>query len=181
MSLNYRWCRGAWKVRRIFSLRSIWLITLVLEECLTYLFILMNITSMRVKLAIMRCVTMSLNIRSVSGSTSIYCCRLTSGSMWIYLLFVKHFHFLSLISIVALGWWVVTLTILICTILLMIETVDILHTGWVISLPLTDLVVLLHIVYFTSFCKLGHSWGILIFLIWAISFTLLLSLLFCWS
>lgn len=78
------------------------MISLVLEESLTNLLIIMNATSMRIKLTVVRGISMSLNIGSITSCASINCGCLTGCSVRVHLLFVEHFHLLCLISIVTL-------------------------------------------------------------------------------
>ena len=96
------------------------MITLILKECLAYLFILVNVAPMRVELTIVRCVTVCLNVICISGYASIDGSGLTCCSVRVNLFFVKHLHFLLIITAIALRWRSVILTIL-CelTILLM--------------------------------------------------------------
>ena len=57
------------------------MVTLILKEGLTYLFIIVYIATMRVELAIVRGVTMRLNIVCLSRHASVYRSRLTCGSV----------------------------------------------------------------------------------------------------
>jgi len=168
-----------WKVGRIFGLRSIGLVSLVLKEGLTDLFILVDVTTVRIKLTIMWGVTVSLNVVGISGHAWIYRCRLTRRSVRVYLFFIKHLHFLSIVPAVALWRRSCVLPILLkLPILLVTQIIRILHASWIIPLPLINLVILLHVINFSSFCKLRNARCILVFLIRAVSLAFLLPLLF---
>lgn len=144
MILNNSWCCWTGEVRRIFCLRCIWMIALILKEGLTYLFVIMYASLMRIELTIVRSVTVSLNVICLSSYASIYCCCLTSCTMWVNLFLIKHLHFLSIITVIALWWWcIIILTTLELSILLMTQTIYILNTSWVVSLSFIYLVILI--------------------------------------
>ena len=77
------------------------MVALILEKCLAYLLLIMDVTRL-LKLGVMRGVPVSLEVLRIPGGARVYRCRLTCGSMRVYLLFVQHLHFLCLVLIVAL-------------------------------------------------------------------------------
>ena len=82
MILNHRGSRRIGKVRGGLRLRSIGVVTLVLEERLAYLFLIVNASGVRVELGVVGCVPVRLQVLGVSGGgPSVYRRRLTRGSM----------------------------------------------------------------------------------------------------
>ena len=106
------------------------MVSLILKECLTYLLVIVYAACMRVKLAVVRGVTVSLNVLCISGNACIYGCRLTGRTVRVDLLFVQHLHFLGLIAVIALRRRRVVLPILLeLSILLMAQAIHVLYAS----------------------------------------------------
>ena len=84
------------------------MVALILEKGLAYMLLVVDLTRLRIKLRVVRCVPMGLQILGIPSSPGVYRCRLTCGSVRVDLLLIKHLHFLGLILIVSLRWWILT-------------------------------------------------------------------------
>ena len=76
------------------------MITLILEERLAYLFLIMDAASMGVELRVVGRVPVRLQILSIPGGPSVDRRRLTRGSVRVHLLLIQHLHLLRLILVV---------------------------------------------------------------------------------
>ena len=68
------------------------MISLVLKECLAYLFLIMDASSLRRELGIVLGIPVGLQVLCVPGGASIHCGRLTCGPVGMHVLLVQHLH-----------------------------------------------------------------------------------------
>lgn len=105
------------------------MVTLILEERLAYLFLIMNASSVRVELRVVRRVSVRLKVLGVPGGPSIYRRCLACGPMRVHLLFIQHFHLLRLILVAARSGRILANHAIMVVSALLIEAVRILHAG----------------------------------------------------
>ena len=140
------------------------MVPLILEERLTYLFLVVDAPSLRLELGIMLSVPVCLQVLGVPGWT-IHRRSLTRRAVRVHLLFVQHLHFLSLTLIAALRLRVLPCHQILLHVALLCQATALLDPCGIVSGALTHLVAGLDVVHLSSLDVLRNACARLVLLV----------------